>query len=349
MPNYFPAEWHPQQAIQLTWPHKDTDWAWIIDETLDFYHKLAKTILSLQDLIISVPNASLKSELESSFKNSKFRCHIYICPNNDTWTRDHGPISVFSGGYLNVQNYVFNGWGNKFEASLDNQITPTLFKKGAYGSATLTNFNLILEGGSIESDGKGSVLTTKRCLLNKNRNPSYSQSSIEALLRQQLGCENILWLEHGDLIGDDTDAHVDTLARFTPNNGIVFQGCQKAEDEHFSDLNKMKQQLLTFKNTQGQLYNLFELPLPDAIYEDFGTPSQQRLPASYANFLILNKTVLLPIYNVPQDELAVKVLSKAMPEHDIIPIDCTLLIRQYGSLHCITMQIPTSTKVPSKA
>ncbi len=348
MSNYFPAEWHPQQAIQITWPHKGTDWAWIINEAQDFYCKLANTILALQDLIISVPDESLKTELETAFKHSKFQCHIYICLNNDTWTRDHGPISVFSNGSLHSQDYVFNGWGNKFEASLDNQITSTLFKEGAYGSATLTSYDLVLEGGSIESDGEGSILTTKQCLLNKNRNPSYSQSNIEALLRKQLGCENVLWLEHGDLIGDDTDAHIDTLARFIPNNGIIFQGCQNPVDEHFSDLNKMKKQLCTFQNTQGQLYNLFELPLPNAIYEDFGTQNQQRLPASYANFLILNKTVLLPIYNVPQDTLAIKVLSEAMPEYDIIPVDCTLLIRQYGSLHCITMQIPTPIRDTSK-
>ena len=349
MSNYFPAEWHPQQAIQITWPHSNTDWAWIIDEAQAFYYKLARTILTLQDLVISVPNDGLKKELECSFKDSKFQCRIYICPSNDTWARDHGPISVFNRGSLEIQDYQFNGWGNKFEAQLDNQITSSLFKKGAYKGANLKSYDLVLEGGSLESDGKGSLLTTKQCLLNKNRNPSYSQHEIEKQLKTQLGCENILWLEHGDLEGDDTDAHIDTLARFIPNNGIVFQGCENAQDEHFTNLNKMKKQLETFRNTKGQPYNLFELPLPNAIYEDLGTTEEQRLPASYANFLILNTAVLLPVYNVPQDKIAIDVMIRAMPEHDIIPVDCTLLIRQYGSLHCITMQIPTPTKETSKA
>ena len=349
MSNYFPAEWHPQQAVQITWPHSDTDWNWILDEAQAFYFKLAKTILTLQDLIISVPNEKLKEELEQSLKDAKFQCRIFICPSNDTWARDHGPISVFSHGALLTQDYQFNGWGNKFEAQLDNQITRTLFEKGAYQGAKLKSFELILEGGSLESDGMGSLLTTKQCLLNKNRNPKYPQHELEKELKAQLGCENVLWLEHGDLVGDDTDAHIDTLARFIPNNGIVFQGCQNHQDEHFSDLNKMKVQLKTFRNTQGLHYTLFELPFPNAIYEDFGTENEQRLPASYANFLILNTAVLLPIYNVPQDTLAIEVLSNAMPNHKIIPIDCSLLIRQYGSLHCITMQIPTPFKETYKA
>ena len=349
MPNYFPAEWHPQQAIQITWPHPNTDWAWIINEAQAFYYKLAKTILTLQNLVISVPNKALQKELEYSFKDSKFECRIYICPSNDTWTRDHGPISIFNESLLEIQDYQFNGWGNKFEAQLDNQITPTLFKEGAYKGAHLKKHHFVLEGGSLESDGAGSLLTTTQCLLNKNRNPRYAQNEIENLLKTQLGCDNILWLEHGDLIGDDTDAHIDTLARFTPNNGIVFQGCQNPLDEHFSDLNKMKEQLRSFRNAHDHPYMLFELPMPNAIHEDLGTTEEQRLPASYANFLILNTAVLLPVYNVPQDKEAIDIMTLAMPEHDIIPVDCTLLIRQYGSLHCITMQIPTPIRETSKA
>ena len=238
----------------------------------------------------------------------------------------------------------FNGWGNKFDAELDNQITKNLHEQNAYNAPQISSINYILEGGSIESDGQGTLLTTKKCLLNSNRNSNYSQADIESLLNKHLGSRNVLWLGSGDLVGDDTDAHIDTLARFAPNNRLIFQGCQNTEDEHFLELDKMKNRLSEFKNSQGLSYDLYELPFPDAIFELEENGKQQRLPASYANFLFINNAVLLPIYNVPQDILALEIMKSALPGYKIIPIDCTLLIRQYGSLHCITMQIPTSTR-----
>jgi agmatine deiminase len=347
MQPYFPAEWHPQQAIQITWPHKETDWAWVINEAHAFYYKLARAILMFQNLIISVPTNALKRELQNAFKGNPHQCFIYVCPSNDTWTRDHGPVSVFNGSLLQILDYQFNGWGNKFNAELDNQITTNLYKQGAYTCDSMLNSDFILEGGSIETDGQGTLLTTKQCLLNTNRNPDYSRHQIESLFTKQLGCTNILWLDHGNLIGDDTDAHIDTLARFIPNNGIIFQGCQDPLDPHYQSLNKMKGQLKTFKNSCDQPYTLHELPLPSAIYESSNSNPKQRLPASYANFLIANKAIFLPIYNVPQDTIAIEILKKALPNHKIMPIDCTLLIRQYGSLHCITMQIPIATRTYS--
>lgn len=340
---HFPAEWHKQSATQLTWPHQDTDWQWILTEVQALYVRLISLILQYQDVIISVPDASEKASLEKTLDalpKRDHQCHIYICPSNDTWARDHGPITVFKNGKSEVLDFQFNGWGNKFESTLDNQITQGLFQQQAYPAQQLHTQAFVLEGGSIESDGIGTLLTTKQCLLNKNRNPNYSQSEIENLLTTSLGIEHILWLEHGDLAGDDTDAHIDTLARLAPNNRIIFQGCQDTKDEHFEDLAKMKQQLSQFKSAQDIGFKLFELPMPDAQYEPNDEGLEQRLPATYANFLFINGAVILPTYNVPQDEQAIKVMETALPGYEIIPFDCSLLIRQYGSLHCITMQIP---------
>lgn len=344
---YLPAEWHPQHAIQLTWPHKDTDWARIIEKAHLFYIELATIILKFENLIICVPNETLKNELAQKLASTNFNCSIYICPSNDTWTRDHGPISVRINGQVQLQDFQFNGWGNKYRSDLDNQITSNLSKQQAYGSQKRSSIKFVLEGGSVESDGEGTLLTTKQCLLNKNRNPGYNENQICNLLTKQLGAKNILWLEHGDLIGDDTDAHIDTLARFAPNNLIIYQGCQDPNDEHCPGLLAMKNQLSTFKNRLGKPYTLIELPLPDAIFEDDFTPNienqRQRLPASYANFLFINGAVLLPIYKVPQDLQAISIMKTALPDHEVIPIDCSILIRQYGSLHCITMQLPVPT------
>lgn len=337
---HLPAEWHQQHAIQLTWPHENTDWNWILDETQAFYINLAKLILTYENLIICVPNQTYKETLQKSINDSlpanhAFTCEIYICPSNDTWARDHGPITVFNNGQAEVLDFQFNGWGNKFESQLDNKITQSLFKQHAYPAKSCSPQTLILEGGSIESDGFATLLTTEKCLLNENRNPGLDKHDIETILKSTLGTENILWLKHGDLEGDDTDAHVDTLARLAPANRIIFQGCANTEDQHFDDLAAMKHELASFRNAQGQPFQLFELPMPQAVFED-----GQRLPATYANFLFINGAVLLPIYNVPEDKLAIDTMIAALPDFEIIPVDCSLLIRQYGSLHCITMQIP---------
>ncbi len=347
---HFPPEWHPQFGVQLTWPHAETDWQWILPEVTQFYFSLANTILEYENLVICAHTPALADEIKRGLSSSKYEAYIYVCPSNDTWARDHGPIFTFDNGQLAIRDFQFNGWGNKFDAHLDNQITQCLAQKGAYPTDNRRERSLVLEGGSIESDGLGTLLTTKACLLNKNRNPTLSQSEIETELKQQLGVSNILWLENGHLDGDDTDAHIDTLARLCPQNRIVFQGCQDTSDSHYASLQAMKQELAEFKNALGEPFELFELPLPQPVYESSVQTSettktdeqnhQQRLPATYANFLIINGAVLFPVYNLPQDEQAVQVMQQAMPEHTIVPVDCSVLVRQYGSLHCITMQIP---------
>ncbi|MFY0642185.1 MAG: agmatine deiminase family protein [Bermanella sp.] len=339
MTRYFPAEWHPQYAIQLTWPHSKTDWDWVLNEIQSLYIELINTITEYENVILSVPNSECIDGIRTQLKTNHFKCEFYVIANDDTWARDHGPIGIYEDGKLAIQDFQFNGWGGKFDANQDNQITSYLFQQNAYYSHTYESHNFILEGGSIESDGNGALLTTRQCLMNTNRNASLNQDQIEVYLKDALGCDKILWLKHGDLIGDDTDAHVDTLARFAPNNQIIFQGCQDPEDDHYNDLNAMKEELSQLTNVNNKPYKLIELPWPDALYE---TQSNQRLPATYANFLFINGAVLLPVYGVKQDALAIKVMTDALPNHKVIPINCAVVVRQYGSLHCLTMQIPTS-------
>lgn len=339
MTRYFPAEWHPQQAIQLTWPHNKTDWNWILDDIQSFYIHLINTILEFEDVILSVNDPKLIDGIQAKLKSNHFECRFFIADNNDTWARDHGPIGVYENKQLVIEDFKFNGWGKKFDASLDNQITDTLFQQQAYQAHLYEIRNFVLEGGSIESDGNGCLLTTRQCLMNTNRNASLTQTQIESYLKDSLGVEKFLWLKHGDLEGDDTDAHVDTLARFAPNNQIIFQGCKDPQDDHFHELQAMKAELEQLTNVQGEHFTLVELPFPDAIVEE---RDQQRLPATYANFLFINSAVLLPIYGVKQDQEAIRVMTQALPNHKIIPVNCATVVRQYGSLHCLTMQIPTA-------
>lgn len=339
MTRYFPAEWHPQSAIQLTWPHSNTDWNWVLNEIQSLYIELINTITEYENVILSVPDSGCIDGIRSQLKANHFKCEFYVVINDDTWARDHGPISVYENTKLAIQDFQFNGWGGKFDANQDNQITSSLFQQNAYNCHTYENHNFILEGGSIESDGNGALLTTRQCLMNTNRNASLNQDQIEIYLKDALGCKKILWLKHGDLIGDDTDAHIDTLARFAPDNQIIFQGCQDAEDDHYNDLNAMKEELSQLTNVNNKPYKLIELPWPDALYE---AQSNQRLPATYANFLFINGAVLLPVYGVKQDALAIQVMTDALPNYKVIPINCAVVVRQYGSLHCLTMQIPTT-------
>lgn len=336
-----PAEWHPQNAIQLTWPHENTDWAWVLEDIQMFYIKLINTILAYENVILSIPDLSLKADIESKLIQTPFQCVFFQAQSNDTWARDHGPIGVYENNKLVLKDFIFNGWGRKFEAELDNKITSTLFNQGAYPTEHITPINFVLEGGSIESDGNGCLLTTTKCLMNTNRNASLNQSQIEDHLKANLGCQKILWLKHGNLQGDDTDAHIDTLARFAPNNQIIYQGCNNPDDAHFDELSKMKAELSTFTNVNDEPFQLVELPWPTPQFDQL---SKHRLPATYANFLFINNSILLPTYGIREDQSAIDILKQALPHYKIIPVDCSVVIRQFGSLHCLTMHIPQATQ-----
>ena len=238
-------------------------------------------------------------------------------------------------------DFCFNGWGMKFAAHKDNLINSHLFKTGALNGDYINCRNFVLEGGSIESDGEGTLLTTSPCLLAPNRNDTLSRKDIEAYLMERFNLRQVLWLDYGYLAGDDTDSHVDTLARLCPDHTITYVQCVDKDDEHYGALRSMEDQLKTFRTLDGDPYRLLPLPMPEAIYDEDG----ERLPATYANFLIMNEAVLYPTYAQPEnDARAAQVLAEAFPGREIVGIDCRALIKQHGPLHCVTMQYPESVK-----
>lgn len=331
---YLPAEWQKQSFIQLTWPHEETDWAYMLDEVEKCFLQLAREIASRQQLVIVAP------QFPDALKDFEYKENlIYVsCPTNDTWARDHAFITLQQKDAAPMLlDFCFNGWGMKFAANKDNLINGRLYKTGLLNGHYVNCRNFVLEGGSIESDGKGTMLTTSPCLLAPNRNDTMNRSDIEQYLKERFNLQQVLWLDYGYLAGDDTDSHVDTLARLCPNDTITYVKCTDKDDEHYGALTSMEEQLKTFRTLDGKPYRLLPLPMTQAIYDEDGL----RLPATYANFLIMNDAVLYPTYAQPEnDKLAAEVLQEAFPDKEIVGIDCRALIKQHGSLHCVTMQYP---------
>lgn len=332
---FFPPEWYPQSAIQITWPHINTDWGGFLDEVVDCYITFSKEILKREKLIIACSDAA---DVKRHFSSIELENLLFVEVDcNDTWARDHGPISLFIDRKPCLSDFGFNGWGLKFAANYDNQITSKLFSSGIFNPdvSLRCNLNFILEGGSVESDGKGTLLTTSQCLFAPNRNQPMSLDDIEAYLKQNLGVDRVLWLHHGYLAGDDTDNHIDTLARFCDEHTIAYVKCDDKQDEHYDQLKQMEKELRSFVSYDGKPYRLIDLPMADAVFDD-----GERLPATYANFLIINGAVLVPFYGTDKDRLAAEQLRNAFPDREVIGVDCSPLIRQHGSLHCVTMQYP---------
>lgn len=337
---YLPAEWQKQSFLQLTFPHANSDWNYLLDEVTRCFVEIISEAAKFQDVLVICDNVDRVKSFFTSAKNTFFT----QADSNDTWARDHGGITVIENGQPVIQDYIFNGWGGKFDAGLDNQITKKMHQQGVFENCKLESLDIVLEGGSIESDGKGTILTTAECLLSKNRNEQFSKEEIESILKDNLGAERILWLNHGFLAGDDTDSHIDTLARFCDENTIAYVGCSNPEDEHFEALRLLKSELQQFVNFEGHPYNLVELPFPDACFDSEGT----RLPATYANFTIVNNAVLVPVYGVQQDDEAIRILKTCFQGKEIIALNCRVLIEQHGSLHCITMQYPEPVNLNKK-
>lgn len=328
-----PAEWNKQAFVQLTWPHAGTDWAYMLEEVTACFVQIAREICKRQQLLIVCAD---KNQICRHFSANELENIVFFeTQTNDTWARDHGAICVFENNKPVVYDFTFNGWGMKFAANYDNLITGKLAKAGFLNAYAYRNcLDFILEGGSIESDGAGTLLTTAPCLLSDNRNNA-EKEVIEQKLKDYFGAKQVLWLNHGYLAGDDTDSHVDTLARLCPNNTIAYVKCDDKADEHYEALLQMENELKSFKTLEGESYRLIPLPMADAVYAD-----HERLPATYANFLIINGAVLLPTYHSDKDAIAVEQMKAAFPEHQIVSIDCNALIKQHGSLHCVTMQYP---------
>lgn len=335
-----PAEWEPVEAVLVAWPQSGSDWGYILEEIRTTYLNLIAAISDhAKVIVIGQELPAMDLMLPSCRRENVSTVEI---PINDTWTRDYGPITCYDGNGDPVFNdFRFNGWGLKFAANRDNLVNGVLYEEKLDG--WLHRYpSFILEGGSIECDGQGIILTTESCLLSVNRNEAYTRDDIESVLAQTLGARKVLWLKHGHLAGDDTDGHIDTLARLVPlGDTILYVGCSDPDDEHYEDLNAMLDELKGMTTIAGSPFHLLELPLPDPIYDP---EDGHRLPATYANFLIVNGAVLLPVYGQPmKDMIAEQIIQAAMPEYEIIPVDCSALIRQHGSLHCATMQLPLNS------
>lgn len=336
----FVAEWHPQWGVLLAWPHPDTDWADNLEAAETCYTHIVSAISQRENVLLLCHDVGHQTHIEQVLSQTASwkakNVHFVRIPYNDTWARDFGFITVMQDGRPLLLDFTFNAWGGKFEASLDNAINAQLAALPLLTGNTLETHSLVMEGGSLETDGQGTLLTTEICLLNPNRNPSLDKNAIETRLCAALGVERVLWLANGHLEGDDTDAHIDTLARFADPQTIVYMSCVDPADSHHLPLQAMETELKALRQANGSPYQLLPIPLPAAIYD-----GDRRLPASYVNFLIINGTVLLPVYaDETADAIAIAQMQVAFPRHEIVPIDCRALIAQNGSLHCITMQIP---------
>ena len=333
---FLPPEWYPQSGIMMTWPHEKSDWVNLLSEVEECFLLIAKEIIKEEKLLIVCQDPAV---VVSNFANCNTRNLILVqLDSNDTWARDHAAISLIEGERTVLYDFQFNGWGLKFPAFLDNQITHELYKKGTFQSTVSyeKKMNFVLEGGSFESDGQGTLLTTERCLLSINRNERFSKIELEEYLIQTFDLQRVLWLSSGYLAGDDTDSHVDTLARFCNEKTIAYVKCEDPSDEHYNELKQMEEELCAFRRLDGSPYNLVALPMAEYVEDETG----YRLPATYANFLIMNNKVLLPFYSTGKDEIARNILQSAFPGREVIGIECSTLIKQHGSLHCVTMQFP---------
>lgn len=337
-----PAEWAPQSAVMLTWPHRGTDWSDVLAEVEPVFMAIAQAVLRFEHVLISCEDPQRVLQLQTTLDHYAVdhslpgRARVVAAPADDTWARDHGPFATVSDQGQQLLDFRFNAWGAKFPHEKDNVLNRLLSEQGCFGETPLVSVEFVLEGGSVESDGAGTLLVTSECLLTPSRNPDFDRAGIEQLLSETLGVDRVLWLNHGYLAGDDTDSHIDTLARFCAPDHICYVRCDDPEDEHYGALSAMEDELAQFRQADGSPYRLTPLPWPEPVFNSEG----ERLPATYANFLIINNAVLLPIYDVPQDEAAVAVLARIFPDREIVPIPCRALVAQHGSLHCVTMQLP---------
>jgi len=332
----FPAEWEPQSAVLIAWPNADTDWADRLGEVEETYIALVAAITRFQDAIVCVADEDVEAYARARLSSARVdmsKVRFIEAPYDDTWLRDSGPITLRDGDGFRLLDFRFTGWGGKFDASQDDLLVERLADTGIFSKSARQSIDFALEGGAIDTDGDGTLLTTWQCL--RERHPDASREELTSNLAGWLQQDRVLWLDHGYLEGDDTDAHVDTLARFAPNDAIVFQACDDESDSHYAELKAMGEEIAALRTKDGKPYRLFPLPWAEPILDN-----GRRLAASYANFLIVNGAVLMPAYGDEADTKAQAVLAQAFPEREIVPVPCRPLIWQNGSLHCITMQLP---------
>ena len=332
----FPAEWEPQSAILIAWPHAETDWADRLGEVEETYVALVAAITRYQQVIICAEDEDLQTYAEARLRSARVdmtQVRFVPAEYDDTWLRDTGPVTLCAGDRYKLLDFRFTGWGGKYEAARDDMLVGELSGMSLFNDYFVQSIDFALEGGAIETDGQGSLLTTWKCL--HERHPTLLREEITTKLAGWLRQERVLWLDHGYLEGDDTDAHIDTLARFASVDSIVFQACDDPDDSQYAELGAMADEIAALRTTDGKPYRLFPLPWAQPVLD-----AGRRLAASYANFLIINGAVLMPAYGDPADATAAAVLAAAFPDRDIVPVPCRSLIWQNGSLHCLTMQLP---------
>lgn len=337
---FLAPEWFPQSGVELIWPTAETDWEYMLNEVTECYIRMAYEIARRERLLIVTSHKGATTRLLRERLPAEAMKNIWVadCPINDTWARDSGVITVCAPTGMELWDLGFNGWGGKFEAALDNRINRTLYHEGMIQGEYRGCKDFVLEGGSIETDGKGTLLTTESCLLTPTRNPGLGKADIELKLKRMFNLREVLWLKHGKLIGDDTDGHIDTLARLCPRGTIAYVECRDTADAHYRELSLMKEELEAFRQDSGEPYRLVALPLPAPIFDH---DNGERLPATYANFLVLNDAVLVPAYGQPEnDRAAAKAIADIYNEREIVSVPATALIRQHGSIHCCAMQLP---------
>lgn len=332
----FPAEWEPQSAALLAWPHAGTDWAERLGEVEECYIALVDAITRFQPALVCVADADVEAYARARLASARLdmeRVRFIEAEYDDTWLRDTGPITIHAGDGFRMLDFRFTGWGGKFGAERDDHLARHLHQSGVFANTTLQPVDFALEGGAVETDGEGTLLSTLHCL--QERHPDLSEAELEAKLAGWLAQDRVLWLRHGRLEGDDTDAHIDTLARFAARDAIVYQSCGDPGDTHYPELQAMAAELAAMRTRDGAPYRLFPLPWPAPVLD-----GDRRLPASYANFLIINDAVLMPAYDDPADAAAAAVLAEAFPGRAIVPVPARPLVWQNGSIHCLTMQMP---------
>ena len=332
----FPAEWESQSAILLAWPHAGTDWAERLGQVEETYIALVAAITRFQSVLLCVADEDVEAYARARLASARIdmgRVRFATVAYDDTWLRDSGPITLVGRDGFRLLDFRFTAWGGKFESGQDDRLIERLHEAGNFLNSDRQPIDFALEGGAIETDGVGTLLTTWQCL--HERHPDASREALTTRLVGWLQQDRVLWLEHGSLEGDDTDAHIDTLARFAPDDAIVFQACDDPADSHYHELQAMAAEIGLLRTRDQQPYRLFPLPWPQPILDQ-----GRRLAASYANFLVINAAVLVPAYGDPADGVAAEVIARAFPGREIVQVPCRALIWQNGSLHCLTMQLP---------
>ena len=336
---YFPAEFAPHSATWLSWPHKEASWPGKIHTIYPFYSQFVKELTRGERVCINVNDESMKAFARKCLENAGVdmsKVQFFLHPTNDAWCRDHGPAFLVNPAALDYKKVIvdwnYNAWGNKYPPFDLDDVIPTRISEH-YGIPVYYP-GIIMEGGSVEFNGKGTLMTSTACLLNPNRNPHLGQAEIEQHLIDFYGVEQVLWIDEG-IVGDDTDGHIDDTVRFVNEDTVLAVIEEDRDDENYELLQANLEQLKKMRLLNGRQLNIIELPMPDhVIYED------QRLPASYANFYIANESVIVPTFRCDKDDKALRIVQDSFPGRRVVGIDSTEIIWGLGSFHCLSQQEP---------